>query len=274
MHTRPQGVGIGLRACHYSYIEAERPTIPWFEVLSDNYLSQSGPSFFHLEKIRAHYPITLHGVGMSLGSTDALNISYLKKLKSLIQRTEPLLVSDHLCWTSFGDRYFHELLPLPFTEEAVVHTAKRIQYVQDFLGRQIMIENVSSYLQFAHSTLREWEFLQAVADEADCLILLDINNIYVSAFNTGFHPEEYINHLSPQRIAQFHLAGFADHGHYLLDTHGASIHDPVWSLYEKAFKKLTPSAVCIERDNNIPDFQTLHREIQRAQEVMNHAVTA
>lgn len=264
-----QGVGVGLRQCHYAHIEAEKPSIPWFEVLSDNYLSASGPSLIHLENIRASYPVTLHGVGMSLGSTDPLNQTYLKKLKSLIQIVDPVLVSDHLCWVSFGGQYFHELLPLPYTEEAIIHVATRIKQVQDYLERQIMIENVSSYLAFEHSALKEWEFLQAVADEADCAILLDINNIYVSASNNEFNPCDYITGLNTHRISQFHLGGFKDYGTHLLDTHGAAVYPDVWQLFEKALNKFGAVPTVIEWDNDIPSFLQLQQEAQKAQEVMD-----
>jgi uncharacterized protein (UPF0276 family) len=268
------GVGIGLRACHYPFIETHQPKVPWFEVLSDNYFSKGGTSLFHLEKIRAAYPVTLHGVGMSLGSTDPLNPTYLKKLKTLIQRIDPLLVSDHLCWTSFAGNYFHELLPLPYTEEAVNHVAQRIQQVQDFLGQRIMIENVSTYLNFTHSTLNEWEFLQAVVDKADALILLDINNIFVSAHNNHFDPMQYLRGLSPTRIAQFHLAGFEDEGTHLLDTHGAPISDAVWELFKVALTFFGAVPTIIERDNNIPDFPELQNEANIAEEWIKNYVNA
>jgi hypothetical protein len=261
----PQGVGVGLRACHYAYIEAEKPDISWFEVVSDNYLSAAGPSFAHLESIRASYPITLHGVGMSLGSTDSLNKNYLKKLKFLIKHIEPMLVSDHLSWTAFDKQHFHELLPLPYTQEAVKHLATRIRQVQDYLERRIMIENLSSYLQFKHSTLTEWEFLQAVAEEADCLILLDINNIYVSSQNNGFNPADYLKALTPSRIAQFHIAGFEDHGTHLLDTHSAPVFAAVWELFVKALEKFGALPTIVEWDNHIPDFLRLQQEATSAQ---------
>lgn len=264
-----QGVGLGLRSCHYPYIEEKNPRVPWFEVLSDNYLYDGGPSLSHLEHIRASYPITLHGIGMSLGSTDPLNQSYLKKLKSLIHAVQPLLVSDHLCWTSLSGRYFHELLPLPYTDEAVHHVAKRIQQVQDFLGRRIMIENVSTYLNFTHSTMAEWEFIQAVAEEADSLILLDINNIYVSAYNNNFDAKTYLSYLSPERIAQFHLAGYEDKGTHLLDTHGSSIHQPVWKLYEEALVHFGNVPTLIEWDNQIPTFTDLLKEANKAKQLMD-----
>lgn len=262
------GVGVGLRSSHYAYIEAENPDIGWFEVLSDNYLCDGGPSLVHLEKIRSSYPITLHGVGMSLGSTDPINMDYLKKLKSLIKRTEPHFISDHLCWTSYHQHYFHELLPLPFTEEAIKHVANRIKQVQEYCERQIMIENVSSYLSFNHSTLNEWQFLQAVAEEANCLILLDINNIFVSASNNDFSPATYLRELNTDKIAQFHLGGFTDKGTHLLDTHSASIYPDVWELFTQAIKKFGLLPTCIEWDNDIPEFTTLQKEAEKAQKIM------
>lgn len=281
----PQGVGVGLRTCHYATIEAEKPTIPWFEVLSDNYFCDGGPSLAHLEKICSLYPVTLHGVGMSIGSTDPLDQTYLNNLKKLIRITQPLLVSDHLCWTSLAGQQFHELLPLPYTDEAVKHVSNRIRQVQDFLERRIMIENVSSYLTFKQSTLTEWAFLQAVADEADCQILLDINNIYVSAFNHGFDAHDYIKGLNTRRIQQFHLAGFEDRGTYLFDTHGAPIYPQVWELFVAALKKFGPMPTIIERDNDIPAFSVLQQEAETAQKLMddlcnpyktfnNHSLTA
>jgi uncharacterized protein len=265
----PTGVGVGLRSCHYPYIETKHPTIPWFEVLSDNYLCEGGPSLYHLEKIRAAYPMTLHGVGMSLGSTTQLNQHYLKKLRALIKLIEPLVVSDHLCWTALGDQHFHELLPLPYTQEAIHHIASRIRIVQEFLEQRIMIENVSSYLSFTHSTLTEWQFLQAVAEEADCLILLDINNIYVSAKNNHFNPDDYLTGLTTDRIAQFHLAGFEDHGTYLLDTHSAPISTEVLTLFTSALRQFGAVPTILEWDKKIPDFEQLQQEAVRTQQWMD-----
>lgn len=263
-----KSIGVGLRSCHYAYIETEQPRVDWFEVLSDNYFGEEGPSITHLEKVRASYPITLHGVGMSLGSIDPINHDYLKKLKSLIKRTEPFLVSDHLSWTSLGGRYFHELFPLPYTEEAILHVAKRITQVQDYLERQIMIENISSYLSFNHSTLSEWDFLQAVAEEADCLILLDINNIYVSACNNKFAITDYLQNLRPERIAQFHLGGFENKNTHLLDTHSTAIYPVVWELYKQAIKRFGYLPTCIEWDNQIPDFPVIQQELTKAKRML------
>lgn len=269
-----QGTGIGLRSCHYSYIEKTKPNIPWFEVLSDNYLCDGGPGLQHLEKVRSLYPITLHGVGMSLGSTDPINVTYFKKLKSLIERFQPALVSDHLCWSSLNGQHFHELLPLPYTEETIAHVSARIRQVQNFLGQRIMIENVSSYLHFTHSKLTEWQFLQAVAEEADCLILLDINNIYVSAYNNNFDPHDYLDQLTTQRIAQFHLAGYEDKVTHLLDDHGAAVHSGVWKLYADAIKKWGAKPTLIERDNSIPEFDVLIKEATLADRIMENYVVA
>lgn len=267
-----QGVGLGLRADHYSYIEHESPKVPYFEVLSDNYLGLQGPSLFHLEKIRASYPLTLHGVGMSLGSTDPLDKHYLTQLKTLIQQIEPLIVSDHLCWTSVNGEHFNDLLPLPYTEEAVNHVAKRIKEVQHFLERPIMIENVSSYLTFKHSTLTEWEFIQAIADTADCFILLDINNVYVSSCNNGFNPHTYLQSIDKKRIRQFHLAGFEDKGTHLLDSHGAAIHTPVWELFQTAVHQFGKIPTVIEWDNDIPPFLQLMHEANLANTILENYV--
>lgn len=263
------GVGIGLRPCHYEEIQMTRPSMPFFEVLSDNYLHEKSLDLYHLEKISSHYPITFHGVGMSIGSTDKINMTYLKKLKNLINQFNPLLVSDHLSWSALNGHYFHELLPLPYTEEAIQHTAKRIRHIQEFLERKIMIENVSNYLQFSCSQLKEWEFLKWVADEADCLILLDINNIYVSSVNNHFDAYEYLNQLNTNRITQFHLAGHEDKITHLLDTHGEAINPSVWDLYQYSLNKFGCLPTVIERDNHIPEFSILLHEAKHAQSLMD-----
>ncbi len=263
-----------MRSCHYPYIEKEQPNIPWFEVLSDNYLCDGGPSLYHLHKIREQYPITLHGVGMSLGSCSPLNKNYLSKLKTLIDSVKPQLISDHLCWTSNNDQHFHELLPLPYTEEAVKHVANRIIEVQDFLENQIMIENVSSYLTFKHSTLSEWEFVQEVANQADCLILLDINNVHVSATNNCFDPLEYLCRLQTDRVAQFHLAGFEEHTAYLLDTHSDFVNEEVLNLFKFALTRFGKIPTLLEWDKQIPTFEKLQHEVAKIQGLMDEQVAA
>lgn len=259
-----RGVGVGLRTPHYSFIQDEKPDIAWFEVLIDNYLGKGGLPLYNLEQIRNHYPMTFHGVGMSLGSTDPLNKKYLKQLKQLMDRFEPAWVSDHLCWMSVGGHYAHDLLPLPYVEQAVHLAVEHIQQVQEFLGQRILVENVSSYLTYQHSTMEEWDFLQQVAEQADCDILLDINNIYVSASNHGFNAMDYINHTPTQRVREIHLAGYEDMGTHLLDTHAEAVHAPVWKLYQQAVDHFGPIPTLIEWDNHIPEFHILQAEAHKA----------
>jgi uncharacterized protein (UPF0276 family) len=251
------GFGVGLRRPHYTHVLSEHPGVDWFEVVTENFMVQGGRPLHVLEKVREDYPIVLHGVSMSLGSVDPLNPQYLSRLRDLARQFEPAWISDHLCWTGVGGRNLHDLLPLPYTEEAVTWVARRIRQVQERLERTIVIENVSSYVSFVHSTMSEWEFLSAVAEEADCGILLDINNVYVSAFNNGFEPELYIDSVSASRVVQYHLAGHSDHGAYLLDTHDHPVCAAVWSLYERAARRFGPVSALVEWDDNIPQFATL-----------------
>lgn len=264
-----QGAGIGLRSCHYTTILENRPDVPWFEVLADNYMVEGGPALSYLDAICEYYSVVLHGVGLSLGSTDELSESYLKRLKKLIDRVNPAWVSDHLCWTAVQGKHLHDLLPLPYNEEAIAHVAGRINRVQDYLGRQILIENVSSYLEYKQNEMTEWDFLNAVAERADCHILLDINNVYVSSANHGFDPSLYIQNINPKRVKQFHLAGYADKGRYLLDSHGELIHQPVWDLYQKALERFGAVPTLIEWDDNVPEFSVLQGEAEKAQALMN-----
>jgi uncharacterized protein len=251
------GFGVGLRRCHYTQILNEHPRIDWFEVISENFMVEGGRPLQVLEGVRSRYPIVMHGVSLSIGSVDPLNLKYLKQLAAIARRVEPAWVSDHLCWTSVGGRNVHDLLPLPYTEEAVHHVAGRIRQVQEILERTILIENVSSYLEFTSSCLSEIEFLSAVADEADCAILLDINNIFVNAFNHCFDPVRYIDLVPAERVVQFHLAGHSDHGAFLLDTHDHPIRPEVWNLYEHALGRFGCVPTLIEWDDNIPEFEVL-----------------
>ena len=261
------GFGVGLRRPHYAHIIDARPRIDWFEVISENFMVPGGRPLQVLEVVRANYPIVLHGVSLSIGSTDPLNRGYLRELRDLARRFEPAWISDHLCWTGVGGRNLHDLLPLPYTGETVRHVAARIREVQDLLGRRILIENVSSYLQFTDSNLTEWQFLTAVADEADCAILLDVNNIFVSAFNHGFDAHTYIDSVPVGRVAQFHLAGHSDHGTHLLDTHDHPIRGEVWALYERAVRRFGNVAALIEWDDNIPEFDVLAAAADRARAI-------
>lgn len=263
------GVGVGLRSCHYQHILNHKPTTPWFEVLSDNYLVEGGPELANLEAVRKNYPVAMHGVGMSIGTTDPINWEYFKKLKKLITKIQPTFVSDHLCWISIEGSYLHDLLPLPHTEEAIDHAVSRIKQIQDFLGTRILIENVSSYLQYNISSIPEWEFLNAIANAADCWILLDVNNVYVSATNHHFDPYEYIRKINGERVKQYHLAGFTDKKDYLFDTHNEPIHEPVWQLYHETLKTVGKKPTLIEWDGEIPKFTTLAEEAEKAQIIMD-----
>ncbi len=263
------GVGIGLRSPHYTIIEQTKPAVPWFEVLIDNYLNKGGSARQHLHKIRQQYPITFHGVSMSIGSADPINRDYLLALKLARDEFEPVHISDHLCWSSINGQYSHDLLPLPYVEKTIQHVVDRIQQVQDFLQQQILIENVSSYLQYSISAMHEWEFLVEIVERADCYILLDINNIYVSAYNHSIDPVRYLEAIPAERIREMHLAGYEDQGTHLLDTHSQAVHPPVWQLYEQALQGFGPVPTLIEWDNDIPDFAVLQREANTANRIMH-----
>ena len=260
-----QGAGLGLRSSHYETIFNTKPETPWFELLSDNYMADGGLPLAKAEKIRENYPITLHGVGMSLGSADPLNMDYLGRLKSLAEKMEPAYVSDHLAWVSVGGKYTHDLLPLPYTEQTLRHVSERINQAQDFLGRQLLIENPSSYLTFSSTEMQEWEFVKGVVDATDCHLLLDVNNLYVSAMNHGFDPLEYLSALPADKVKEIHLAGYEIKGSYLFDTHGHEVHQPVWSLYQTALEQLGPVPTLIEWDTDIPSFETLLAQAKKAQ---------
>lgn len=261
------GFGLGLRPDHYHDILTARPAIDWFEVVSENYLVPGGKPLYYLDRIKEHYKMVLHGVSLSLGSTEPLDFGYLKQLKNLAHRIDAKWISDHLCWTGVAQKNMHDLLPLPYTEEALKHLKQRIQEVQDFLGKQILIENVSSYLTFSHSTLTEWDFICQLAEQADCYILLDINNIYVSAFNHHFDPLDFLRGIPPDRVKQFHLAGHSNNGDHIIDTHDADIIDPVWDLYAQALKLYGPVSTMIERDDHIPPLSALLLELEQAKKI-------
>ena len=251
------GWGVGLRRPHYAEILKRRPAMDWFEVITENFMVPGGRALEVLEAVRANYPIVMHGVSLSIGSTDQVNWTYLRDLAMLARRFEPSWISDHLCWTGVGGKNLHDLLPMPYTEEAVRHCAERIRQVQEFLGRRILIENISSYLQYRASRMSEAEFLTAVAEESDCGILLDINNVYVNAFNHRFNSKRYLDVLPIERIAQFHLAGHQDCGAYLLDTHDRTVSEGVWELYDYAVERFGSMTTLIEWDDHIPSFAEL-----------------
>lgn len=263
--------GIGLRHCHLAEIFETKPKAAWFEILADNHMEGGGAGPQLLTAIRSEYPMTFHCVNMSLGSTDPMNREYLKRLKSMIAHYEPALVSDHVCFTHVDQRYYHELLPLPYTEEALTHLANRIQQVQDFLGQRILVENVSSYFTYQHSTLDEWEFITALIQQADCELLLDVNNIYINSVNHAFDPDIYLGAIPFDRVREIHLAGFDDRGSYLLDAHNNPVTDDVWQIFHNVMHRAPHIPALIEWDNDIPELSVLLAEADKA-EAIRHAV--
>lgn len=272
------GFGLGLRHQYYEEILTQKPNVDWFELLTENYLIPGGRPLYYLDKIREHYPMVMHGVSLSIGSTDVLDRDYLQQLKHLITRVEPVWISDHLCWTGVQSLNAHDLLPIPYTAKAIKHIVSRINQVQDFLGRPILIENVSSYLTYQQSEMTEWEFIAEIVKQADCYILLDVNNVYVSSVNHLFDPMSYINAMPAERVAQIHLAGHSNHGDYIIDTHDAPVIQAVWDLYEATIESLGWVSTMIERDDNMPAFAELLAEINKAKRiahnVMNQEVSA
>ena len=264
------GYGVGLRAEHYDEVLAAPPAVDWFEALTENYLDTGGRPLRVLDTVRRDHAVALHGVALSIGGTDPLDRAYLRSLRGLVDRIAPAIVSDHLCWTGVDGRSLHDLLPLPCTEEVLHHVAARVRQVQDGLGRRIALENPSTYVGFRHSTMPEWQFLAALAEEADCGILLDVNNVHVSARNLGFDPQAYIAGIPAERVAYVHLAGFSDLGRFLFDTHDAPVHEDVWALYRFACARLGARATLIEWDANLPSFARLRDEAERARREAQH----
>jgi hypothetical protein len=258
------GIGIGLRTVHFAHILKQKPRIDWFEVLSENFLDTGGRPLYVLDQIAERYPVALHGVSMSIGGTDPLDREYLRKLKALAARTRAHWVSDHLCWTGVMGLNTHDLLPMPYTEEALRHTAARVRQVSDTLERPLVLENPSSYVEFADSTMTEWDFLARLAAEADCGLLLDVNNVYVSSFNHSFDPNVYIDALPADRVVQYHLAGHTNKGTHILDTHSDRALDAVWDLYARAWRRTGPVATLFEWDEDIPPFEVVHEEALKA----------
>lgn len=261
------GFGLGLRTDHYQHIVEEKPPIDWFEALSENYMVSGGKPKYYLHRIRENYPIVLHGVSLSIGSSDPLNTDYLESLQDLINEIQPEWVSDHLCWAGHAGVNTHDLMPLPYTEEALAHVANRIVRVQDKLKRRLLIENVSSYVGYKHTIMEEWEFYSEVVQRADCLMLLDINNIYVSARNHSFEATDYLNAIDPERVQQIHLAGHTDNIDHVIDTHDHVVRAEVWELYRIAISRFGDVSTMIERDDNIPPFSELEAELDIARQL-------
>lgn len=268
------GFGLGLRPAHYASFLSEPQKLDWLEIISENYMVQGGKPLAKLDAIRCDYPVVMHGVSMSIGSVEPLNRQYLAELKALAQRIEPAWISDHLCWTGVHGVNLHDLYPLPYTEEAIAHVVKRIGQVQDILERRLVIENVSSYLSYADSSMSEWAFLSAIAEEADCHLLLDVNNIYVSSVNHGFDPLDFISGVPAERVQQIHLAGHSNVDGFIIDTHDAAIIDPVFDLYAAACRRFGTVSSMIERDDNIPALDVLIAELDQVRRISAESADA
>jgi uncharacterized protein (UPF0276 family) len=258
------GIGIGLRTVHFPHILSQKPRIDWFEVLSENFMDSGGRPLWVLDQIAERYPVVLHGVSLSIGSSDPLDFEYLKKLKTLAARTRAQWVSDHLCWTGVMGRNVHDLLPMPYSEEALRHTTERVKVVSDFLERPLVLENPSSYVEFAASTMPEWEFLARLAADADCGLLLDVNNVYVSAFNHRFDASTYVDAIPADRVVQYHLAGHTHKGTHIIDTHTGEAEPAVWELYARGIARTGSAATLYEWDEDIPEFDVVLAEARKA----------
>jgi hypothetical protein len=262
-----RGFGLGLRPQHYTEVLHSRPPLDWLEIISENYLVPGGKPLYFLDRIRELYPMVMHGVSLSIGSAAALDFEYLAQLKTLARRVRPGWISDHLCWTGAGTTNLHDLMPLPYTGEALRHVAERIGQVQDFLGQRIVIENVSSYVTYRSSEMTEWQFIAELAAQADCDLLLDVNNVYVSSVNHGFDAREFLDAIPPERVRQMHLAGHSHQGDFLIDTHDAAVCEPVWDLYRHATQRFGQIPTMIERDDNIPALAELLTELDSARRI-------
>ncbi|AKT40020.1 DUF692 domain-containing protein [Chondromyces crocatus] len=262
------GIGVGLRRKHHEHVLTNRPQVDWFEIISENYMVPGGRPMVNLDRVLAcDYRLIQHGVSLCIGGTEPLDRDYLQRLKTLLRRTGSPWVSDHLCWTRAHGVDLHDLLPLPYTEEVIRHVATRAREVQDFLEVPLLLENVSSYMTYTASEMTEWAFVSAIVDEADCGLLLDVNNIYVSSYNHGFDPAEYVDGIPAHRVAQMHLAGHTNYGEYIIDTHSAEIIDPVWALYRRACERVGPVSTLVEWDEDIPTFDALLAEAEKARAI-------
>ncbi len=258
------GLGLGLRSVHYTHILEHWPDVDWFEIISENYMHTEGRPLYLLDQIAERYPIVLHGVSMSVGSSDPLDQAYMERLKKLNERVKAPWISDHLCWTGVNGKNTHDLLPLPYTEEALKHTTAKVRQAQDFLQTRLLLENPSSYVGFTGSTMPEYEFLARLAEDADCGVLLDVNNVFVSAFNHGFDANTYLDALPMDRVVQFHVAGHSNEGTHIVDTHIGPVIDDVWELYRKAYADCGGASTLLEWDQDIPSFGETWAEAERA----------
>jgi uncharacterized protein (UPF0276 family) len=267
------GLGVGLRTVHFPYLLKNWPAVDWFEIISENFMDSLGRPRYVLEQIAERYAVVMHGVSLSIGSTDPLNFDYLTRLKRLAVAARVRWVSDHLCWTGVAGLNAHDLLPIPLNERTLQHVAGRVRIVQDFLERPLVLENPSSYVTFADSTMTEWEFLARLTEETDCGLLLDVNNVYVSSVNHDFDPTEYIRSVPPEHVVQFHIAGHTHCGTHIIDTHDDHVIDPVWELYRLAHRHTGGAATLLEWDAKIPEFPVVHAEVLKAKQFMSGTLT-
>lgn len=266
------GYGLGLRSAYYQQILEQSPDVDWFEVVSENFMVQGGKALYYLDAFAERYPLVMHGVSLSIGGPHALDPDYLKQLKQLAERVRPAWISDHLCWSRGNAHQLHDLLPLPYTEESLVHIAARVMQVQDILQRPLVLENVSSYVRGASDEFTEWEFLALLSHVSGCELLLDVNNVYVSSRNHGFDPWDFISSLPVDKVRQLHLAGHSDYGDYVIDTHDHPVSDPVWALYQRTLEHFGPVATLLERDDHFPPFEALLDELQTARQLANNVL--
>ena len=267
------GLGVGLRSVHFDHILKQNPVVDWFEVISENFMDSQGRPRYVLEQISERYPLVMHGVSLSIGSTEPLDFDYLRKLKQLAKAVDARWISDHVCWTGVAGVNTHDLLPLPYNEESLRHVIDRVSIVQDILERSLVLENPSSYVTFAASTMSEAEFIVRLAEEADCGLLLDVNNVFVSARNHDFDPVEYLRSMPHERIVQMHLAGHTNCGTHLIDTHDGPVIDPVWELFRLAHRRTNGVSALLEWDANIPEFPVVHQEVLKAKKVLANVLT-
>lgn len=263
------GLGLGLRSQHFEHILKNKPAVDWFEVISENFMDSYGRPRHILQQIAAQYPVVMHGVSLSIGSTDPLNFDYLKSLKQLATEVQPAWISDHLCWTGVLTTNSHDLLPLPLNEESLQHVCNRIRQVQDYLERPLILENPSTYASFNNSTLTEWEFLSLMTEETGCGLLLDVNNVYVSSFNNDFDPVEYIKGIPHDKVVQMHLAGHQNCGNYIIDTHDREVTGQVWKLFQLTYQLVNDASILLEWDGNVPDFDVYHTELLKSKKYMD-----
>ena len=271
MSEQIKGFGLGLRTDHYRNFVDERPAVDWLEIISENYMVPGGKPLHYLDRIRRDYPMVMHGVSLSIGASDPFEREYLSQLRDLIDRVQPGWVSDHLCWTGIGGLNLHDLLPMPYTQAALDHLISRIEYIQEFIGRALVLENVSSYVTYQADEMSEWEFLATLARRSGCKLLLDVNNVYVSSVNHGFDPHTYIDAISCENVQQIHLAGHENHGSYIIDTHDHPVCDKVWDLYAYTIQKIGMVPTMIERDDNIPALSELLKELDNARGIAAQA---